>query len=317
MNLLCPNCRSGAAPLTAALICPGCERQWPSVSVDGGPEVAVLLDDSDAAPGLATAQRLLDALEHGAALPPPSATDRGHLNALAIYGGAHYGRWTQPPLAHPDEAWIGRALARLPSIPDGPALVLGAATVGETLALPPEREVIALDGSVPMLAFASGLAATDRFVPVQTTPDRYTARRITLPAMTRQRLGAVRLLAADARSPPLPARSVAIVVALNLLDSITDPAALLSATQDLLMPGGALLLAAPFHWNDDVTASPNRLDADVPPAVDHAPAIEARIEAKLPQMRLRWSDRAVPWPLRIHDRLTSSFSLHALLFEKR
>ena len=319
VELVCPRCR-GSGPghaLDEALQCPGCGVEHGSVRVDDGPRVAVLLDPDEATTGLAATARILERLDAGpgALAEAPTPEDAPYLSALATFGGSHYGRWASPPLPSPELAWIEAALAHARVLPEGPALILGAATVGEALALPPDREVVALDGSVPLLGFASGLAAGDQWLPVQTTPGRYAARRLALPEPVRERLARVRLVAADAREPPLRPGTFALVLALNLVDSITHPRELLLQARALLAPGGALLLSSPFNWNDEVTPPERRLDADLPPHADHDAQLEARIAALVPDLELRWSDRDVPWPLRIHDRLRCEFRLHAMLWQ--
>ena len=57
---------------------------------------------------------------------------------------------------------------------------------------------------------------------------------------------------ADALRPPLPPGSVAGAVALNLLDSISDPPALLDVLARLLQPGALLLLGTPFAWSAEI-----------------------------------------------------------------
>ena len=313
VELVCPRCRpEHERVLDAALTCPGCERTFPSVSVGGGPSVAVLLDDDDAAAGLGATERILEGLDEDD-FTRYFAADPDHVSALATHGGAHYGQWMKPPLPSPSLAWIGEALERVASMPPGPALVLGAATGAEALCLPPSRPVVLLDGSVVSLAYASGLAASDQWLPVQTTPKRFTRRMVALPEQQRARLQQFQFLAADAREPPLRPGSFAIVLALNLLDSITHPGVLLHQAQALLAPGGVLLLSSPFNWDDAVTEPSRRLDADVKPGDDHAEAMEARVQALLPRMTLHWSGRDIPWPLRVHDRLRCEFSLHAML----
>lgn len=135
-----------------------------------------------------------------------------------------------------------------------------------------------------------------------------------VPEPVRARLRRFQLVAADAREPPLRPGSFAIVLALNLLDSITHPAVLLRQAQALLAPGGVLLLSSPFNWDDAVTEPSLRLDADVGPDDDHGSIVEERIQGLLPRMRIHWSDRDIAWPLRIHDRLRCDFRLHAMLW---
>ncbi|MEM7156579.1 MAG: hypothetical protein AAF799_27275 [Myxococcota bacterium] len=316
VELVCPRCRPDhQRVLDVELTCPGCGIRHPSVSVGDGPSVAVLLDDDDAAAGLGATEQILEGLdqEHFA---EALAAHPSEASSLAIFGGAHFGQWARPPLSTSSLRWITDALERVPSIPPGPALLLGAATGAEALCLPPSRDVVVLDGSIVQLAFASSLAGSDQWLPVQTTPNRWTRRRIELPEPVRARLRKLQWIAADARQPPLRPGTFAIVLALNLVDSITHPAVLLQQAQALLAPGGGLLLSSPFNWDDGVTEPSLRLDADVAPGDDHAEGVEARVQALLPRMRLCWSDRDVPWSLRIHDRLRCEFSLHAMLLQR-
>ena len=71
---------------------------------------------------------------------------------------------------------------------------------------------------------------------------------------------------ADALDPPFPGASFDAVLAINLLDSCRDPSLLLQQADALLAPGGTLVLASPFHWQEAVTPrtrwmQPEQVDA--------------------------------------------------------
>ena len=61
-------------------------------------------------------------------------------------------------------------------------------------------------------------------------------------------------LVADILDPPLERECADVILAINVLDSITQPYLLLQRLDALLKKGGTLLLAAPFAWADHVTA---------------------------------------------------------------
>jgi len=64
---------------------------------------------------------------------------------------------------------------------------------------------------------------------------------------------------ADATNPPLPPRSCDIVLSLNLLDRVNDPAKLLLEVDSLLKPGGILIHSDPYTWKTSYTPKENWL----------------------------------------------------------
>ena len=62
----------------------------------------------------------------------------------------------------------------------------------------------------------------------------------------------VALVCADALDPPLVPESFQRVAALNVLDSVPDPAQLLSVADGLLAPGGELILACPYAFQTGI-----------------------------------------------------------------
>lgn len=103
---------------------------------------------------------------------------------------------------------------------------------------------------------------------------------------------AERRVVADALSPPFAPGGFASVVALNLLDSCRDPLALLHAMDAQLAPGGALLLATPFAYEDAVTPIHLQLD-------------EVEVEAFFIERGYALERAALDWPLHVHPRTCS------------
>ena len=57
----------------------------------------------------------------------------------------------------------------------------------------------------------------------------------------------------DVHNPPLPAAGFDLVTAINVFDSVGDPALALGQASALLRPGGLLLMAQPDSWNAAAT----------------------------------------------------------------
>ena len=103
---------------------------------------------------------------------------------------------------------------------------------------------------------------------------------------------AERRVVADALAPPFAPGAFASVVALNLLDSCRDPRALLLALDAQLAPGGALLLASPFAYEDAITPIQLQLD-------------EAEVEAFFVERGYSLDRAERDWPLQTHPRTCS------------
>ena len=114
----------------------------------------------------------------------------------------------------------------------------------------------------------------------------------------------VRLVCGDALDPPFAPGQFARVAALNLLDAVRSPRALLHHLHQLAAPGGEILLASPYAWRDDVVSSAERLGT-----TDPAAALRDEVRA------LGWSieDEAdLPWTLRRDARALSVYQTHYL-----
>jgi len=110
------------------------------------------------------------------------------------------------------------------------------------------------------------------------------------------------LVCADAMDAPFAPGVFDRVVALNLLDNVPSPRALLHQLHLLTAPGGEIVLSSPFAWRDGIVDAGERL-AGVDPA-----------EALGEEMRkLGWriddSDE-LAWTLRRDARSASAYRVH-------
>lgn len=124
--------------------------------------------------------------------------------------------------------------------------------------------------------------------------------------------GADRLhyLLGDALNPPLAAERFALVVALNLVDAVSDPWTLLGQLDALLAPGGVLVLGQPYHYEPHAQApaawieGPGALLQALrggPGAPGH---LRYRVVAEVPDL---------PWSLPAHDRLVHRYGVHLVV----
>lgn len=98
---------------------------------------------------------------------------------------------------------------------------------------------------------------------------------------------------ADAQEPPFAPESFSAVCVLNVLDCVANPVLVLAWADALLIQGGELLIAMPFHWHELV---PTRLRFDWETLVG---CLEGRSDAMGLRMRYavhsQWRD--VSWPV--------------------
>jgi SAM-dependent methyltransferase len=119
----------------------------------------------------------------------------------------------------------------------------------------------------------------------------------------------------DALCLPLPAASIDVVAALNLLDCVADPRLLLTAMAGLLRAAGRLLLATPFDWSVRATPVENWIGGHSQRAA-HAGGAEgvlrALLEQAAPGLRVVGSEQEFAWQTRLHARSSVQYLAYLL-----
>jgi SAM-dependent methyltransferase/uncharacterized protein YbaR (Trm112 family) len=328
----CPSCRARGTDVVLSvsawqdgqggqgvLTCPAaeCRRQFPVI--DGVPVLVADLPRflNDTGVYLLARDDLWTPVADliGSILPPGSWFDaiRQHLSG---YVRDHWGAFDATDLAAPipGQAWaLAKAGLAMSDEISGPVVELGAAAGGVTRALAArfDTPVLGLDLSAPLARFAArALRGGTLRYPLRLAGTAYEEREITVPPPLR---GNANVWIADALAPPLGADCAGLVVALNLLDCVSDPAALLRAAATLLRPGGHLLLCTPFDWSTTATPAESWLGARS--AKSAAPELGAWAEA-VSGLGVVSRSGEHGWEVRVHARAIMHYRAELLMLRR-
>lgn len=133
----------------------------------------------------------------------------------------------------------------------------------------------------------------------------------------------VHLAVGNAMDPPLFAGCADVVVAMNLLDSVSNPLALLGQIDAVLKDGGLLVLTSPFAWKDTLTQPAEALGGGThDPFVELGTAetlkglLEGRLDVSIPFRYEILRTEDVPWTLRDHARAVTHYDVFVLVARK-
>ncbi|MGE0400070.1 MAG: methyltransferase domain-containing protein [Kofleriaceae bacterium] len=121
------------------------------------------------------------------------------------------------------------------------------------------------------------------------------------------------LVCGDALDPPLIHGMFGRVVALNLLDSVSQPRQLLSVIDGLCARGGEVILSSPYAWQSTVMADAERIGG-ADPAAEVTRIFREGIELTAPYTIEEECDLA--WTLRRDARSTVTYRTHYLRARK-
>ena len=325
--------RNEAAIIDGILHCPSCQHEYPII--DGIPVIVPELARLMAERGVELLVRddldpMLESLL-GDAIGPDSWFDMSR-QFQSTYGWDGYADLDPEEAADDDGPRPGaarRCLARLLTLageaaPVRRVLDLGCA-VGRTsfdLAVAfPDACVLGVDVHLGLLRLAR--RAREGLV-------SYPRRRIGL-VYDRRRFqvsidGAERVdfWACDALALPVAEGSIDLGLALNLLDCVPNPRALLESLRGCLRPGGRMLLATPYDWSTRATPIGSWLGGHSQRA-PHGGAGEAFLHAlvggeaghAIAGLGLVGEQAEFPWQTRLHQRSAVSYRTHLIALERR
>lgn len=252
---------------------------------------------------------------------------------LSTYAWDHYGQTQKRDTL--DEQNTAGSLARcllqgLALFPDadfsGPVIDLGCATGGGSLIMADKLNhhdadtqlVLGVDLNFAMLRFAHKVQHDkNASFPLRRIGQVYD--QVSFNCEDRQR-EQVDFWACDATALPFADASFGVALALNLLDSVASPPALLAALRSKVRLGGRALLSTPFDWASRVTPieswigghsqrSPHRGEGDTLLHTLLAQPVNGQ------QINIVDEINRFPWHNRIHSRSSTHYQVQLLALE--
>jgi len=131
--------------------------------------------------------------------------------------------------------------------------------------------------------------------------------------------------AADAADLPFADATFALAASLNLLDCVASPRDALAELARVLAPGGLALVTTPYDWSPGATPFEQWLGGHSQrgeAAGASEPVLRALVTpgahpAGVPGLAIVAEADSLPWRLRLHERSTMEYRVHALVLEKR
>ncbi|HTM19959.1 MAG TPA: methyltransferase domain-containing protein [Kofleriaceae bacterium] len=313
--------------LEGALLCPerACQREHPII--DG---IAVIVADlrsfaEHQLPALLQRDDLSAYSESllGDAAGPGSVVDAARYQ-LSSYGRVHWGDLDpDEPLPAGDgiAALAGAALALLPEPPSGAWLDLGCSLGRTTFELAGRTGDLALgvDLNIAMLRAARRVLRDGRAVyPHRRVGVVYDRKELAVSPPAAER---VDFWACDVQQLPLPDGVAAGALALNLVDCVSHPFALL---HEIGRVAGRALLSTPYDWSTNATPFENWLgghsqrgDQRGSSAAELRRLLGADAPEGAPPLRITAERDGVPWKVVVHERAVMHYQVHLLALAAR
>lgn len=222
------------------------------------------------------------------------------------------------------QAALNHGLDLLGDLPDGPVIDLGCATGGPSFALAARtgRMVVGIDSGPALLRTARRILHDRRVSYARRRIGMVFDRRVFSPP-----LGAaeqVDFWICDATALPFREGTFAGASALNVLDCVSDPPALLAEMGRILTPGGGAVLTCPYDWSAQATLAENWLGGRALGDA-HGGAAEPLVRSLLdggghPRavegLSLAAEEDRWPWRVRLHDRSAMSYDVHLMALRR-
>ena len=171
-----------------------------------------------------------------------------------------------------------------------------------------------VDAHFPSLLVANRLLRDGRLdFLLQTDVHRWEIKRLEIPNPPAVD---VALLCCNVLDPPFDAYQFSQVLALNLLDSISEPTSALIQSHAMLGPGGQLVVSSPFTWKLGVTPRAQWFECLAPHPAATAEQVMTQLVAQLaPPVRLL-ARKECRWMMRCMERELTHYKSVALCWQR-
>lgn len=179
--------------------------------------------------------------------------------------------------------------------------------------------VLGLDLRIGVLRLARRLFVHgEAFLPYRSEGLRFEPVRICLPREPRHHAERIFLVQGDVLAPPLEAEAFPAVLALSILDTVSDPIFAIGQLDALLAPGGLLIVGTPYSWDPSVTSPREWWSTAASTGAGTMRALLAGRHPVLPHLSYDILHEADPltWSVPCHDRLIFRFSLDVVMARK-
>jgi len=125
--------------------------------------------------------------------------------------------------------------------------------------------------------------------------------------------------ACDALSLPFSDCAFDRCVAMNVLDAVSSPVALLDSISKSLSARGRAILACPYDWTATVTPVESWLGGHSQRGADHgecSPMLKRLLEAEPSKLKLVAELDGIDWNIRMHDRSSMQYRVHLICAER-
>ena len=164
------------------------------------------------------------------------------------------------------------------------------------------RLVVGLDRSPRMVAEAARILGATGPIPVAL--NLVGAGSVTATLQLPWTVKNYDLVVGDVEHLPLQDQAVDLITCLNLLDRVAHPAVMVGEFGRVLRPGGHLLIADPYHWDEKYTPRPEWVEDMV--TLFDTPSWQRMQEVD-----------GIPFVLRDYRRLVTVYISHCLIYRKR
>ncbi|HEV7485310.1 MAG TPA: methyltransferase domain-containing protein [Thermoanaerobaculia bacterium] len=198
-------------------------------------------------------------------------------------------------------------------VPDGPSIDIGCAVGASTFALAKTHLTLGIDFNFAMLRIASSALRQGRM--------RYARRRVGLVYDREERevapSGLVDFWCCDAANLPFAPATFAYAQNINVIDCLASPHDAIAEIARILRPNATAVIATPYDWSASATPVEQWLGGHSQRGPHHGasePVLRRIVEEA--GLTIVSEEESVPWRLRLHDRSTMEYAVHAVTVRK-